>query len=449
MSDDAIGTGGAGGAAADPRSTGFAGRFQQFIGRNRRGLALGLLVLIFVLAAIWPRVVITIPAGSTGVLWLRFAGGTVIQPGLREGVHVIFPWDRIFIYNARIQEHTTDYEVISEDGLHIDIDVSFRWRISEQTVAELHRDLGENYVNVLLVPEIGSVTRQVIAQYTAEAFYSFDRQEVQTRIYETLVSADTHNLIGGLNTQLGVTTGMLEALGQTADANGDVPVPDGEILSDEPFGPPMSVRQIVLTDDPDNFVTMVDLLITEVVLPDTVRTAIENKIRQAQIAEEYVYRVEREFLETQRKEIEALGIQLFQSIVQQGISENYLRWRGIEATRDLAASPNAKIIVVGGGDNGLPLILNTASGPSDAVAIGEAEAMELRQFSLDRLEALQRDLDLPSVRIGSEPQDPGSRRLLFGSDAAIPPEAAAPRTPNWIDQAIDDLRRRVIGGDGG
>lgn len=443
MSDDAIGAGGTGGS----RPKGFAEKFQRFIARNRRGLALALLVLIFVLAAIWPRVVITIPAGSTGVMWLRFAGGTVIQPGLREGVHLIFPWDRIFVYNARIQEHTTDYEVISQDGLHIDINVSFRWRISEQTVAELHRDLGENYLNVLLVPEIGSVTRAVIAQYTAEAFYSFDRQEVQTRIYETLVSEDTHNLIGGLNVQLGVTTGMLEALRQNADD--PAPAPEDETPSDAPPGPPQPARQIILTDDPNNFVTIVDLLITEVVLPDTVRTAIENKIRQAQIAEEYVYRVEREFLETQRKEIEALGIQLFQSIVQQGISENYLRWRGIEATRDLAASPNAKIIVVGGGDNGLPLILNTAGGPSDAVAIGEAEAMELRQFSLDRLEALQRDLDLPNVRVGTEPQDPGSRRLLFGPDAEIPPEAAAPRAPNWIEQAIDDLRRRVIGGDGG
>ncbi len=443
MSDDAIGAGGTAGS----RPKGFAEKFQRFIARNRRGLALALLVLIFVLAAIWPRVVVTIPAGSTGVMWLRFAGGTVIQPGLREGVHLIFPWDRIFIYNARIQEHTTDYEVISQDGLHIDIDVSFRWRISEQTVAELHRDLGENYLNVLLVPEIGSMTRAVIAQYTAEAFYSFDRQEVQTRIYQTLVSEDTHNLVGGLNVQLGVTTGMLEALHQNADD--PAPAPEDETPSDAPLGPPQSPRQIILTDDPDNFVTMVDLLITGVVLPDTVRTAIENKIRQAQIAEEYVYRVEREFLETQRKEIEALGIQLFQSIVQQGISENYLRWRGIEATRDLAASPNAKIIVVGGGDNGLPLILNTASGPSDAVAIGEAEAMELRRFSLDRLEALQRDLDLPSVRIGTEPQDPGSRRLLFGRDAEVPPEAPPPRAPNWVEQAIDDLRRRVIGGDGG
>lgn len=452
MSDDAVGADRTATGRSNQQPRGFGSRFQSFVGRNRRGLALTLLVLIFVLAAVWPRVVITIPAGNTGVLWLRFNGGTVIQPGLREGVHVIFPWDRIFIYNARIQEHTTEYEVISQDGLHIEVDVSFRWRVSEQTIAELHRDIGDNYQNVLLVPEIGSVTREIIAQYTAEAFYSFDRVEVQRRIYDTLVSTDSHNLIGGLNTQFGVATGMNELL--RPEFSSDDPTgrsnPAGQeagplATTDAQAPPRISARRAVLTDDPDNFVTMVDLLITGVVLPDTVRTAIENKIRQAQIAEEYVYRVEREFLETQRKEIEALGIQLFQSIVQQGISENYLRWRGIEATRDLAASPNAKIIVVGGGENGLPLILNTATTPSDEVPLSEGQAAQLRAFSLDRLDNLQRDLDLPNIRIDAAPQDPAARRLLLGTDDQLSQTFHAPPQRSWINQALDSLRQRVLG----
>ncbi len=116
--------------------------------------------------------------------------------------------------------------------------------------------------------------------------------------------------------------------------------------------------------DGEDFVIMTDILLKDVTLPFRLRSAIERKLEQAQISQEYGFRIQRERLESERKQIEAQGIQAFQQTVQAGISEAYLKWRGIEATLQLAASPNAKVVIVGGGSQGLPLILNTGDTPT-------------------------------------------------------------------------------------
>src|SRR5207248_5101440 len=86
------------------------------------------------------------------------------------------------------------------------------------------------------------------------------------------------------------------------------------------------------------------------------------------ISEEYKFRVAREIRESERKKIEAEGIREFQQIVSQGISDSYLRWRGIEATVQLAQSPNSKIVIVGSGKDGLPIILGNVDSPQTASA---------------------------------------------------------------------------------
>src|SRR6516164_1342078 len=102
---------------------------------------------------------------------------------------------------------------------------------------------------------------------------------------------------------------------------------------------------------------LVDTLILGIELPDAVVAAINHKIEQYYISEEYKFRVAREIRESERKKIEAEGISEFQRIVSQGISDSYLRWRGIEATLQLAQSSNSKTVIVGSGKDGLPIIL--------------------------------------------------------------------------------------------
>ena len=292
---------------------------------SRRPTMLVVLVLMFVLAAWAPRIFITIPSGHAGVLWLRFFGGTDTKgPALGEGLHIIFPWDHIFVYDMRTQAKQRSYEVISKDGLHFQLGITLRWHLLNKTLPNLHKEYGPNYVSVLLLPEIGSVARELVAQYNIEDVYSFQRENIQQKIYEDVVAEERTNAIG-----------------------------------------PVDIKP----DDYIDYVSLVDLLITNITLPPRIKTAIARKVEQLLISEEYVYRLETERQEAERKEIEARGIQAFQQTVQKGITESYLKWRGIEATLKLATSPNAKVVVIGGGGSqGLPLILNTGDTPTQAAS---------------------------------------------------------------------------------
>src|SRR5947207_13147411 len=121
----------------------------------------------------------------------------------------------------------------------------------------------------------------------------------------------------------------------------------------------------------DTFI-LYDILVTGIELPAAIVAAINRKTEQYYIAEEYKFRVEREKRESERKKIEAEGIREFQQIVSQGISDSYLRWRGIEATLQLSQSTNSKVIVIGSGRDGLPIILNTdTAAPAAAAAPAE------------------------------------------------------------------------------
>jgi regulator of protease activity HflC (stomatin/prohibitin superfamily) len=307
---------------------------RAWLERKRRAVLLVMLVLMFVIAALAPRIFITVPSGHGGILWLRFFGGTqTSQAALGEGLHVIMPWDHVFIYDMRVQEREQSYQVMAREGLQITVRSSFRWQLNRATLARLHKEIGPNYLNVLLVPEIGSVVRERMSQYNTEELFSSRRTEIQAEILRAVVA---------------------ESPGQASNRIGGI----------------VDAREGFVTMSED-FVTLTDVLLKDVTLPFRVRSAVERKLEQAQITQEYSFRIEREKLESQRKQIEAQGIQAFQQTVQAGISENYLKWRGIEATLQLAQSPNSKVVIVGGGSNGLPLILNTedtAKAPSAPVA---------------------------------------------------------------------------------
>ena len=113
----------------------------------------------------------------------------------------------------------------------------------------------------------------------------------------------------------------------------------------------------------DQMLILYDTLVLGLELPPAVNAAINRKIEQYYLVQEYGFRVEREKKESERKQIEANGIRDFQQTVTQGISDSYIRWRGIEATLQLAQSPNTKIVIIGSGKDGLPVILGNVDTP--------------------------------------------------------------------------------------
>src|SRR6476469_803977 len=299
-------------------------KWRRFLESHLPSVVIYLMVATLVAVVLYPHMVVTVPSGEVGVLWKRFGGGTVLDPRKlkNEGFNLILPWNRVFLYDLRLQSFTESYNAISSDGVSMTAAVIVRFRLQRDAVPVLHQAIGPNYVQVLALPGIGSLTREVIAQYTAEQVYSTARQEIQDQI-RSLVEAR-------------LSEKMMEH-------------------EDDEESYRVSMR--------DTFI-LYDILVTGIELPAAIVAAINRKTEQYYIAEEYKFRVEREKRESERKKIEAEGIRDFQQTVSQGISESYLRWRGIEATLQLSQSTNAKVVVIGSGKDGLPIILGNVDTPA-------------------------------------------------------------------------------------
>lgn len=332
-------------------------RIRAFAFNHFLKLVLMLLVLAAVVLYLLPDIVVTINAGESGVLWQRFGGGTVTvdDDGTQfrsristdasgeptaltepteptgelksnaddqqtrnetwpydEGTHLKWPWNKVYVYNIRLQEVTTTYDALTSDGLAIKAEVTIRWKPIEEDLGKLHRDIGPDYVDTMLVPLVGSFARQEIAAHKPDALYSPDRLAIQEAIREKTKQA----LVARFR--------------------------------------PQAHRE--------SYLLVEDVLIRNVQLPDEVAEAIEDKVIQKQQAEAFEHRLARERQEAVRKAIEAEGIRRFQETINSTISEGYLRWKGIEATLELAKSNNAKVVVIGAGEDGMPIILGGLDG---------------------------------------------------------------------------------------
>jgi regulator of protease activity HflC (stomatin/prohibitin superfamily) len=176
--------------------------------------------------------------------------------------------------------------------------MSIRFRPIISEIGTIHQTIGLNYKDVIVMPEVRSSARQVIGRYEPEELYSTKRDFIQDEIFSDVKA-------------------RLERMNIHLDA----------------------------------------ILIRGIELPPNIKEAIEKKLKQEQESQEYEFRIQKEEKEAQRKRIEAQGIKDFQDIVSEGISDKLLRWKGIEATLELAKSPNSKVVVIGQGKDGLPLIL--------------------------------------------------------------------------------------------
>jgi regulator of protease activity HflC (stomatin/prohibitin superfamily) len=308
-----------------PPPTTTRSKWWRFVDRYLPSVVIYLMLVTLVAVVLFPYAAVTVPSGHAGVLWKRFGGGTVLDPRqIRdEGLHLIWPWNELFLYDLRLQSITETYNAISSDGVSLTSTMNIRFRLQRAAAPVIHQALGPNYQQLLVRPGIGSLTREVMAQYTAEQVYSTARQEIQDKIRSLA--------------QDRLSEKMMEREG------------------DEPY-------RVSLSDT----VILYDTLVYGIELPVLVVNAINRKIEQYYISEEYKFRVERERRESERKKIEAEGIREFQQIVSQGISDSYLRWRGIEATLQLSQSTNSKVVIIGSAKDGLPLILgNMAASPAE------------------------------------------------------------------------------------
>jgi regulator of protease activity HflC (stomatin/prohibitin superfamily) len=260
-------------------------------------LILLLFVLAFLVIFFFNRIVISIHPGELGVLWRRLGSGTQIDMVYREGLHIILPINKMYIYNVRKQQFTDAINVLTVDGLTIGVRYSVRYFLEKDTLPLLHQQMGPDYVSVVVRPEARSVIRMVFGQYKPEEIYT-SQKAIQERVS---VMSKNH----------------LQA----------------------------------------RFVSLDDVPIESITLPVRISEAIESKLAHQQLDQEYVFRLSIAAKEAERKHIEANGIMVYNNTINLSLSPSVLAWHGILATQELSKSPNAKVVVIGSGKNGLPLIL--------------------------------------------------------------------------------------------
>src|SRR6056300_2076516 len=149
-------------------------------------IGLPIIIVLIVLIVLFAKSAVTIGSGEAGVLYKTFGGGVVTdQPPLGEGFHIIAPWNKVYVYNVKQQEFFEgNMQVLSSNGLEISLDVSVLYQPKYEELGLLHKTKGENYVNIVLIPQIRAVARSVVGRYTPEQLYSTKRDAIQNEIFE-------------------------------------------------------------------------------------------------------------------------------------------------------------------------------------------------------------------------------------------------------------------------
>lgn len=257
-------------------------------------------IAVIVLIVIFANVFVILQPTERGVVFKKYTSGLDVDNIKGEGLNIIAPWNDLIVFEIAEQQIEETMDVLSRDGLSINIDVSLRFRPMPNQIGYLYRKFRKGYIESLIRPELRSAVRKIIGQYTPEELYASKRQEIETKIEE-------------------------------------------------------NTRQILK----DNNIELKALLFRSIKLPATIKTSIETKLAAEQEAQKYDYLIQKEKKEAERRKIDAEGKATANRILSASITDKILKEKGISATEALAKSSNSKIIVIGGGGDGLPVILNT------------------------------------------------------------------------------------------
>lgn len=266
---------------------------KRLIPKGRKKFLL-IIALVFGLIVI-PKSITVIPAGHVG---LKDFFGNVSDRTLSAGIHLVNPLLRIHKFSIRTQEVTEQANVPSKEGLSVHLDVSLLFSLNPERAAQVYKTIGPDYIRVVVIPQLRSIIRGVTASYEAKALYTSEREAISNEMFSHLK-------------------------------------------------PPLLERGM----------TVEKVLLRSATLPSILATAIEKKLEAEQQSEQMKFVLNKETQEADRKRIEAQGIADFQRIVTAGLTDSFLRWKGIEATSKLADSQNSKVVVIGSGKDGLPIIL--------------------------------------------------------------------------------------------
>ncbi|MBU0596968.1 prohibitin family protein [Patescibacteria group bacterium] len=271
--------------------------------KKKFGGAVGLAIIVFVVIIFGSSFWTVVEAGETGVKSLF---GKVQDNELGSGFHLKNPFVKVTKMGIRTQDYTMSViqgegqkygsDVISaltKEGLSVDLDITALYHLTEEKASDVYRDIGLDYDEVVIRPQIRSVIREVIAQYEAKDIYSEKRQEAAKKIFEILQNK-------------------------------------------------LNPRGIELED----------VLLRHVELPEKLAESISLKLQAEQDAERKDFEIQKETKEAERKVIEATGQRDAQSIISQSLTTRYLEYLYINSLKDREGT----IYVPTNPSNGIPLL---------------------------------------------------------------------------------------------
>ncbi len=283
---------------AEQEDLSLSAKCKRWLKRNLYIIFIFLLLTAIGFAVLFRLIVITVQSGEAAVLFERFSG-TRIDKVYTEGLHIFSPLDIVEIYEIRKRIAFHEFDVISNKGLTVHLSLAIRYRPEVELLGLLHQKIGPDYLSRVILPQIESVMRKELGNYTAEQIYTNE---------------------AGL-----LTKAILKALDEVGR----------------------------------NYVEVDDIIIRSITLPPQIVQAIEEKLTQEEFMKSYEFLLQTAEQEAERKRIEARGTSDYHKIIDESLTESVLLHKGIDATKELAESDNAKVIVIGGDKDGLPLILNT------------------------------------------------------------------------------------------
>lgn len=248
-----------------------------------------------------------IDAGTVGVQSLF---GKVSDGVLTSGLNVVNPLVDVESIDIKTHNYTMSavrdegdkegddaIRVLTSDGLEVIVDLTVLYRVIPTEAPKILREIGPNYQDKIVRPVTRTRIRDNAVNYDAVALYSNKRQQFQEKIFQQI---ERDFKIRGL---------LLESL-----------------------------------------------LIRNINLPESVKKTIESKINAEQESQKMQFVLSKEKQEAERKRVEAQGIADYQKIISESLTDRQLQYEQIKAQKELATSPNAKVVIMGGG-KGVPVIL--------------------------------------------------------------------------------------------
>ncbi len=334
---------------------------------------LGVLVTTaFLMLVFWRSIFVTVRPGQIGVMFDLLFGGTQIADVYGEGLVTKFPWNQFYVYEARLQPMNIEMVAYTHEGMAVTVRATMLFKPKRESIPKLHQQVGPFYRDLVILPLVTGAVRERIALYNSHDMYTVNYNQMQDDIEKSL---------------------RAHPLAELIDFN--------------------------------------DFIITEISLPQTIVAAIERKLAQEQSMFAYNFMVETQKKEAERLRIEAEGLRGFYEVVGASLTPQLLTWRGIEATVDVARSPNAKVVIMGNGKGQLPLILGGDLGNSAADTAGATArstpgkgAANTQIPHLNANNAREIVADLMEKHVGSPP----AAAPRFSKDSPVTHAAAAPQS---------------------